>query len=128
MVTAAVEAMAKTESDCVLVLDGSDLLGIFTERDFLDRVSAENVDPGTTPIRDVMTSPVSTLRSEDCVTYAIDRMVNGGFRNVPVVDGDGKPNAVLDVRVIMGHLVKVFAELEREDQEVGDEWIDIGGG
>lgn len=128
MVTAAVEAMTRAERDCVLVLDGGSLAGIFTERDFLNRVSAENRDPASTPMREVMTSEVRSLRSDDCVTYAIDLMANGGFRNVPVVDHSGRPTAVLDVRIVMGHLVKVFAELEKEDREVGDEWIDIGGG
>lgn len=128
MVSAAVEAMTKAERDCVLVLDGGELAGIFTERDFLNRVSAAGLDPASTPMREVMTSRVDTLRSEDCVTYAINRMAIGGFRNVPVVDDAGKPIAVLDVRIVMGHLVKVFAEIEREDPEVGDEWIDIGGG
>ena len=128
MVASAVEAMAKTDVDCALVIDGDKLVGIFTERDFLNRVSAANRDPATTPMREVMTTDVRTLQGDDCVTYAIDRMANGGFRNVPILDENGKPKAVLDVRVVMGHLVKVFAEIEKEDPEVGQEWIDIGGG
>lgn len=127
-VSAAVEAMLAAETDCVLVVDGDELQGIFTERDFLNRVSAEDRDPATTPMRIVMTSEVDTLRSTDCVTYAISRMAVGGYRNVPVVDDDGKPTSVLDVRIIMGHLIKVFAEIENEDHEVADAWIDIGGG
>jgi hypothetical protein len=51
-----------------------------------------------------------------------------GFRNVPVVDESGRPTSVLDVRIVMGHLIKVFAEVEKEDPDVGDAWIDIGGG
>lgn len=127
-VSAAVEAMTTAESDCVLVMDGESLAGIFTERDFLNRVSAEGRDPASTPMRIVMTPEVETLRSTDCVTYAISRMANRGYRNIPVVDSEGRPTGVLDVRIVMGHLIKVFAEIEIEDREVGDAWIDIGGG
>lgn len=127
-VATAVEAMLAAETDCVLVMDGERLAGIFTERDFLNRVSAEGRDPATTPMRIVMTADVDTLRSTDCVTYAINRMAEGGYRNVPVVDDEDHPTAVLDVRIVMGHLVKVFAEIEKQDPDVGDEWIDIGGG
>ena len=45
----------------VVVLEGADMVGIFTERDILRRVVAEQKDPATTPVRDVMTSPVSVI-------------------------------------------------------------------
>jgi CBS domain-containing protein len=131
-VTDAVAAMLEKSTACALVIDGGALVGIFTERDFLNRVSAGQRDPKVTPVRAVMTPEPLTLREHDNVAYAINRMAEGGFRHVPIVDGEGRPTSVLDVRVVMLHLVKVFAERERDGQrgdgEVGAEWIDIGGG
>ena len=46
-----------------------------------------------------------------------------------IVDDEGRPTSLLDVRLVMLHLIKVFAELETERVSPSDgEWIDIGGG
>jgi CBS domain-containing protein len=128
-VTAAIEVMKANKWDCSLVIEGGALVGIFTERDFLYRVSAEQRNPAVTKLRDVMTPKPETLRARDAIPYAINRMVVRGFRNIPIVDDDGRPVAVLDVRDVVAHLTEVFAEvtdkpvLERE----WDEWTDTGG-
>jgi CBS domain-containing protein len=105
-----------------------DLVGIFTGRDFLNRVAAEKRKPAETLLGEVMTKAPETLGPDDCVSYAIDRMANGGFRNVPIV-ADGRPVAVISVRDVMTHLAEVFAEIEEgdADDEMKD-WVDIGGG
>lgn len=129
-VTAAMEAMKAQRSDCVLVLDSARLVGIFTERDFLNRVTAQQRNPAETRVRDVMTADPETLRPHDAVPYAINRMVVRGFRNIPIVDGDGKAVAVLDVRDVMAHLSEVFDDLAQGKvvESEWDEWTDIGGG
>lgn len=128
-VSAAVEGMKAEKTDCALVVENERLIGIFTERDFLNRISAEDLDPGQTTMRDVMTASPETLRSHNCITYAINRMAIGGYRNIPIVDRDGRPTSVLDVRLVMMHLIKVFAEIEEAGPyDDDDEWIDIGGG
>ncbi|ACY15661.1 cyclic nucleotide-binding/CBS domain-containing protein [Haliangium ochraceum] len=129
-VTAAIAAMKKSKWDCALVLDGDTLVGIFTERDFLYRVSAAQADPAATKVRDVMTAEPETLRPQDSIAYAINRMVVRGFRNVPIVDDDGKAVAVLDVRDVMTHLDVVFKEVQETQivEKEWDEWTDIGGG
>jgi len=126
-VTVAVAGMRAKGTNCALVVDGDKLVGIFTERDFLQKIAAEKRDPARTSMRDVMTPEPETLRAHDSVTYAINRMAVRKYRNVPIVDRNGRPTSVLDARLVMMHLIKVFAEL---DQGGGDHdaWIDIGGG
>jgi CBS domain-containing protein len=126
-VSAAVAGMREKNKNCAVVVADQKLVGIFTERDFLNRVAAERRDPSKVPVRDVMTPDPETLRAHDDVTYAINRMAIRRFRNLPIVDRNGCPTSVLDVRLVMMHLMKVFAEV---DQQGGDHeaWIDIGGG
>jgi CBS domain-containing protein len=126
-VTAAVAGMRDKGTNCALVVENEKLIGIFTERDFLHRIAAERRDPAAVRMRDVMTPEPETLRAHVFVTYAINRMAVRKYRNVPIVDRHGRPTSVLDARLVMLHLIKVFAEL---DQGGGDHdaWIDIGGG
>ena len=126
-VMAAVTGMREKGTNCALVVENEKLIGIFTERDFLHRIAAETRDPGAVRRREVMTPGPEALRAHDSVTYAINRMAVRKYRNVPIVDRNGRPTSVLDARLVMMHLIKVFAEL---DQAGGDHdaWIDIGGG
>jgi CBS domain-containing protein len=126
-VSAAVAGMREKGTNCALVVEREKLIGIFTERDFCQRIAAERREPSTVPIRQVMTPDPESLRAHDSVTYAINRMAVRKYRNVPIVDRNGRPTSVLDVRLVMMHLIKVFAEA---DQAGGDHdaWIDIGGG
>lgn len=128
-VTAAIASMKSSKWDCVLVLEEGGLVGIFTERDFLFRVSATQKNPAETKVREVMTPEPETLRAHHSIVYAINRMVVRGFRNIPIVDDDGKAIAVLDVRDVMKHLDAVFTEVqEGQGGAEWDEWTDIGGG
>jgi CBS domain-containing protein len=63
-------------------------LGIFTERDVLTRVVAEQRDPATTDIRDVMTSAMITCEPCDTVDHVRKVMTERRIRHVPVVEGD----------------------------------------
>ena len=129
-VAEAMAGMREKGTHCALVVDGDALIGIFTERDFLQRVAAARRNPAEVLLREVMTPDPDTLHPHDCVSYAINRMAVAHYRNVPIVDSRGRPTSVLDVRMVMMHLLKVFAELERDGGagEADSEWIDIGGG
>lgn len=129
-VSAAMTAMKTHASDCALVLDGDTLVGIFTERDFLNRVTAQQRAPGETRVREVMTVEPETLRAHDSIAYAINRMVVRGFRNIPIVDEGNRAVAVLDVRDVMTHLSVLFDDVAEGRRVEGDwdEWTDIGGG
>jgi CBS domain-containing protein len=126
-VTAAVAGMRDKSTHCALVVDNGLLVGIFTERDFLHRIAAEKRDPANVAMREVMTPRPEALRAHDGVAYAIHQMAVRKFRNVPVVDAEGRPTSVLDIRLVMMHLLKVFAEIDQDGDERA-EWVDIGGG
>ena len=123
----AVEKMTADQSECLLVIEKDEVVGIFTERDFLNRVVGARLTPSETPLREVMTANPDTLRPDDGVSYAVERMATRGFRNIPIVD-DNEPAAILTVWDVMAHLSDVLAEVEENSENVIDEWTDIGGG
>lgn len=126
-VAAAVAKMKATSTEGVVVLNGESLIGVFTERDFLDRVAGAGLNPAETPVEDVMTRDPEYLSVLDDIAYAINKMAVGGFRNVPLVD-DGKVAAVLNVHDVIGHLFDLFVEAsDRESSELNP-WTDVGGG
>jgi len=132
-VAAAVELMRSQPAECVAVVEGDRLVGVFTERDFLNRVTAERRQPAATRLAEVMTSAPVTLGPDDPISYAINRMAVGGFRNVPIVDEEGTALAILNVRDVISQLSELFDALERAGAERatradGKEWEDIGGG
>lgn len=72
----------------VVIMDGSRLAGIFTERDLMRRVVASGRDPGETEVREVMTSEVVVCRTGASVTECMALMTNRRLRHLPVSDGE----------------------------------------
>src|SRR6266850_1868448 len=80
----AIEAMKKDEGGCVIITDDGRVAGIFTERDLLTKVSAEEVDMQS-PIEMWMQSKVETLSPEATIGDAVRLMNERSFRNIPIV-------------------------------------------
>jgi CBS domain-containing protein len=70
-----------------LVMDGDNLAGIFTERDIV-RALGEQFDAAGHPVAHWMTSKPTTIGPDATTGEALDRMLKGGFRHLPVVDGE----------------------------------------
>ena len=73
----------------VLVTEGNQLVGIFTERDVMRRVVADQRDPATTTVADVMTSPVACAAPHTTLDEIRTVMRDKRIRHVPVVNGGG---------------------------------------
>lgn len=106
-IRAAIELMLEQGSSAVLVVKENRVVGIFTERDVLRRVAASGIDPAR-PVKDVMTRDPEALRLDDGIAFALNRMVVGGFRNVPIVDASGAPLAVLSQRDVVAYIVSLL--------------------
>ena len=85
-VEAAARIMKRRQVGAVMVVDDGRLVGIFTERDALFRVVAENLDPRATSLERVMTRDPRTIDAEKPFAHALVMMHEGGFRHVPVTD------------------------------------------
>lgn len=90
-VITAVKAMSEKNYGASVIVDAHNTpVGIVTERDFMRRLLAKNLDPNTTPISQIMTRDLKMAKSDDEVVDWLRMMSNERFRHVPVIDADGK--------------------------------------
>ncbi|HEV8321844.1 MAG TPA: CBS domain-containing protein [Myxococcota bacterium] len=106
----AIRAMMDAHAGCVCIVEDGRLLGIFTERDVLNKVAGRGLDPAKVRVADVMTANPEALHPEDEIVYCLAKMTVGGFRHVPLVDGDGRPVGIIAMRDIVRYLVSLFPE------------------
>ena len=81
----AARRMHERRVGAVVVLDGGRLVGILTERDVLRAVATERVGG---PVSESMTQHPDTIEADEESGRAAALMIHGGFRHLPVVDGD----------------------------------------
>ena len=85
----ACELMRTRRIGAILVVDEKEhLVGIFTGRDAVCRVVAEGRDSGSTSLQDVMTSSPVSMSPGKTALEALHLMQDGGYRHVPVTDGN----------------------------------------
>jgi CBS domain-containing protein len=103
---AIVEAMHRDETDCVLVVSGDRLVGIFTDRDAVLKVAGRPL--GSLTVGQLMTPDPVVLRHDDPIAVAIHKMAVGGFRHIPIIE-DGRPTGVVSARDVFAHLARSLA-------------------
>ena len=91
----------------VLVMDDDKLRGIFTERDALRIFVATRRNSDYTHLNEVMTEEPQTLSPDASPRDAADRMAQGKFRHMPVVDGDGRILGVISQRDLIAAGISV---------------------
>jgi CBS domain-containing protein len=82
----AAERMNEKKIGALVVMDEGRLIGMFTERDILQRIVAQRRDAGTTLVRDVMSIEVVCCRLDTTLDEARGVMKNRRIRHLPVVD------------------------------------------
>ena len=100
-VRAAAREMKRHKVGAVLVAEAGKLVGIFTERDGLFRVLAEEHNPDTTPLAAVMTARPTTVTADRRLGHALHLMHDNGYRHLPVVE-DGAPVGMISIRDALG--------------------------
>jgi CBS domain-containing protein len=93
----------------VVVVQEGKVVGIFTERDILYRTAEEGID-SCTPIGELMTRDPATLGPNELLADAIALMVGGGYRHVPLVDGEGRDAGVISSRRVLRFIADHYPE------------------
>ncbi len=102
-----IEAMKARRLGCALVCDEGRLVGLFTERDLLNRVIGEPVSYSTA-VEQVMTLDPAKLSLDDSVITAMRVMQEGDYRNIPLIDGQGKAAGIVTVRDLLTYFAEHF--------------------
>jgi CBS domain-containing protein len=111
-VRAACRLMAEHRCGSVLVVDGEQLVGIFTESDAIARAFARGLDPDLTFLGEVMTREPDTIGPQHSVDEALRRMDEFGYRHLPVVEA-GEVLGMLSLRDLsIEDLAAMHSELE----------------
>ncbi|MDH4069355.1 MAG: CBS domain-containing protein [Ignavibacteria bacterium] len=84
----AAEFMAEQNIGATPVMDGDRLIGIFSERDVINRVVAKGLDPSNTTVNQVMTTDLIVASVEETYESCLKKMRRAGIRHLPVVDAD----------------------------------------
>lgn len=110
---AAVE-MARNKIGSLLVVENGDFVGIITEVDIIRKVVAKRRVPERTTIKEVMSSPLITIKAEQSILEANGLMETWGLRHLPVTKY-GRIVGVVSIRDLL-HPIDIE---ETEEREVG---------
>ena len=97
----ALQLMAEKEIGALLVMEGKRVVGILSERDYARKVVLNGKFSKKTPVKDIMTSPVTCVRPEQTTEECMALMTSKRIRHLPVLE----KNKLMGV-VSIGDLVK----------------------
>ncbi|MBS0458041.1 MAG: CBS domain-containing protein [Proteobacteria bacterium] len=106
----AIGVMARHETGSVLVMHAGTLLGILSERDYTRKIVLKGRASATTPVSEIMSSPVVTVGPDESVQQCMQLMTQRRFRHLAVVEA-GKVIGVVSI----GDMVKAMLELQQEE-------------
>ncbi len=95
------------------VLREGQLVGIFSERDVMNRVVAVGRMPGTTKVSEVMTANPKSVSVSETVENCLYLMREFGFRHLPIVDGKELKGLVSSRDILLSYITQKEAEARR---------------
>ena len=105
-----VSEMSTKGRGAVLVEEEGALVGIFTERDLLNRIDYSDALWSHVLVRDVMTPLPMVIHADDSLSEALRRLTQGHRRHLPVVDERGKVLGLISIRDILTYIAERFPE------------------
>jgi CBS domain-containing protein len=97
-ITEVAQRMVERDLGAVLVHDGARLVGIMTERDIMRAVARGLHEKAV--VLECMSRDPETIEPDDTTQHAAVLMIHGGFRHLPVVEGDNVVG-ILSIRDLM---------------------------
>jgi CBS domain-containing protein len=96
----AARIMSENNVGIVAVLEGDRLVGVFSERDVVQRVVHRGLDPARTAVGEVMTTNLVVADADDDYQTAMHKMDHANIRHLPVVSGE-RLLSMLSIRDLM---------------------------
>jgi len=114
----AIKLMADREVGSLLVMDGDDLKGIVTERDYARKVIIKGRSSESTAVAEIMSTEVVTATIDKTVNDCMTLMTNRRIRHLPVVE-EGKVAGMISI----GDLVQAIISDQQEEIEQLGQYI-----
>jgi CBS domain-containing protein len=118
MVFEAVTRMADNNIGAILVLEGDNICGIMSERDYLRFITAKGRTARDTPVHELMTRKVIYATPDTPVPEVMAIMTEKRIRHVPIMEGD----KLLGI-VSIGDVVKRISQDQTAKIQVLEEYI-----
>lgn len=110
----AIGAMSEANVGAIVIQDGDQPNGIFTERDYLRKIALEGRSSSDTPVSQVMSSPLITVPPDESTHVAMETMTDRRCRHLVIVEDE----AMVGI-VSLGDLVKhLLQEKEAEVEQL----------
>ena len=114
----AVRLMAEHHIGAVLVMEGGQLLGIASERDYARKVVLQGRSSSDTPVHAIMSAPVVCVGPLDSVNDCMAIMTERHIRHLPVIEG-GRLTGIVSI----GDLVKEVIEEQKQEIDYLQQYI-----
>lgn len=114
----AIRVMAEKNIGAVVVMQGSELLGIMSERDYARKVIVKGRASDNTPVADIMTANVLTTSDAETVNKCMSMMTDKKIRHLPVIE-DGAVVGMISI----GDLVEAIIADQQEEIEHLEHYI-----
>jgi len=114
----AIRVMAEHHIGAVLVMEGGQLIGIASERDYARKVILQGRSSADTPVGVIMSSPVVCVGPHDSIAECMTIMTEKHIRHLPVIDGE----TVVGV-ISIGDLVKETIEEQKQEISLLQQYI-----
>jgi CBS domain-containing protein len=104
----ALRLMAIKDVGALVVMQGENLVGLISERDYARKVILRGRSSRDTLVREIMTFPVETVHPDQTIEECMDLMVNRRVRQLPVIE-----NGQLVGLISMGDLLNYIIYMQR---------------
>jgi len=102
----AITQMEEVRVGSLVVVDGDEVAGMLTERDYLRRVALQGRSSRTTAVREIMSAPVVCASLDESVQYALAVMTEKRCRHLPVVGERGGLAGLVSIGDLVKQIVR----------------------
>ncbi len=107
----AIQQMRECGSGCVLISDKANkLIGLYSERDVMIQLAERNLAPRLTKLEDVMLTEIIKIEETISTAEALQVMVEGRIRHLPVVTKDNEIVGIISLRYLLHDRIKELGD------------------
>ena len=103
-----IDEIKKYSTGCVLLQNTNQISGILTERDVINKILGRRLNLKNEIVSKYMTKNPECLHLDDPISFALNKMVSGGFRHIPLINENNNPLGVISMQDVINQLGDFF--------------------